>query len=331
MFNEEQKQKFIHYQTESESARNGIAKVFGTLERFEVELGKDLAEFTDEEMCETFSRGVGLRNSTRTSYGYIVNRYLEWAKKQGVDVVCNEIKIDSDTLVERYRQKMVFSPEHLNRYMDAVFGGTDDCSAGLICRCYLWLAFCGVDIMDAERLDARNVDIDQMRAVVNGREVPLYAESIKAFRVLKNSDEIRVINSLYPDKLIMMQREDGTRLLRGQKRVGVSKAVIKEGEHGNLSGEVQRRTRKAVDAGVVTARLNFKNVKLSGVFYRMYAREEMGIKPDFTVIAAFDLRDKKFASNLSYNSSISRIRTAYKKDYALWKSAYELYKEDSHL
>lgn len=330
MFNEELKNEFIHKMTDSHTSISRGSKLFSLSCPYEEKFGKDLCEFTDEEMTEFFSNKGGMRRATRVESEYLINKYLAWAKQNGFNVVCSGVKYDENVLVQRYRDKVVFNPDHLNRYMDAVFGSVDDGTSGLVCRCYLWLAFCGVDIESAMRLDESNVDIKLMRVVVNGREVPLYAEAIDSFARLKPLTEFRVFHPNYPDKVIMVPRESGTRFLRGAKRSGISKAELDE-KRFTLSAEVKRRTGTAVKKGIVTTRLNFSNVKLSGVFYRMSIREAMGIKPDFSAVAALDIEGKTFASNLSYNSSISRIRVAYTKDYELWKAAYELYKEDSRL
>lgn len=331
MFNDDKKQIFIKAYYNKQGAIDRITKLFNSSERYERQFGKDLAEFSDEELLELLNNIGGFRNSSKNTSCFLINKYLRWARDNGFRVVCDGVKSDDDAAVMKFREKMIFNIDHLNRYMDAVFGEIDECTSGLLCRCYFWLAFCGVDIADAERLCDEDVDVDLMRVMVRGHEVPLYEEAIPAFKKLKSLKELRVFNPLYPDKIIMMQRESGSRLLRGAKRAGVSQEMVQDGKRGNMSGEVQRRTKKAVEKGLVTSRINYSTVKMSGTLYRMSVREEMGIKPDFSYLAEAHLKGKTFSSSASYNASFFRIKKNYDSDYAVWKRAYELYKEDSHL
>lgn len=331
MFNEDQKTAFIQSYTSKKETIQSFVKMFNSAEEYEERFQKDLSQFTNSEMSAFFTEKSGLRNTSKVSMSSRINRYLSWAKNNGINVVCDRIQCDDDDTVEKFRNKMVFNPDHLNRYMDVVFGDISERTNGLLCRCYLWLAFCNVDIADAERLRDSDVDINLMRVLVHGREVPLYEQAVPAFAELKNLDELRVFNPLYPDKVIMKQREDGDRFLRGAKVAGISRVEIQDGERGNTSGEVKRKTKKAIDAGLVSARINFTTVKLSGIFYRMYIREEMGIKVDFSVITSMEMAGKSFSSNRVFNAAKHRIKSGYERDYDLWKRAYMLYKEDSLL
>lgn len=331
MFNEDQKIAFIESVTSKNGTVLSYSNMFNAAEQYETKFQKDLALFTNEEMTEFFTSWSGMRNTTKVSKASYVNKYLSWAKKNGIHVVCDKVVCNDKETVMKFRNKMVFSPEHLDRYMDAVFGSISDQTNGLLCRCYLWLAFCGVEMSDAERLHESDVDVRLMRVLVKGREFPLYEQSISAFAELKGLDELRVFNPLYPDKVIMKKREDGTRFLRGAKSTGVSKVEILDGERGNTGGEVKRKTKKAFDLGVVNARINYSTVKLSGIFYRMHLREEMGIKVDFSIITALDMEGRSFSSNRVFNAAKHTIMSGYERDYDLWKAAYQLYKEDSHL
>lgn len=331
MFNEDQKLAFIQSYTSKDSTIKAIVKLFNSSEAYEKALNKDLSLFTNEEMTKFFTERSGMRSNSKIQTASYINRYLVWSKNNGIKVVCSEIRVDKDATITTFRNKMVFNPDHLNRYMDAVFGDISDMTNGLLCRCYLWLAFCNVDMADAERLHDSDVDVDLMRVVVRGKEYPLYEQAISAFKTLKGLDEFRIFNPLYPDKIITKPREDGTRFLRGTKVAGVSKIEIQDDERGNMSGEVKRKTKKAIDNGLVVARINYRTVKLSGVFYRMSLREEMGMPADFTSLTLLELQDKEFPNNLRYNSAKHRIKSGYERDYALWKQAYQLYKEDSRL
>ena len=327
MFNEEVKNAFLRTICK-ESVRDHISLIFRNSSEFEQEFGKDLSEFNNDEIQRLFNKYGGARHSAKITFTGHLSRYLDWASQNGFNVICDLSKIDiiGDS-VAKFRAKMVFSPEHLNRYMDAVFGSVDNETVGVAYRCYLWLAFCNVDLDDAMELRTSDVDIDLMRVMVSGREIPLYKESIRAFELAKTLKRFRVIKSNTTAE-IYADREDGTRLLRASKRAGVSK---KDYDSRLMTGEVARNIRFAYKKGIIQTRIGYSTVRLSGIFYRALLREQMGMEPNFQAIVDMEMADYQAATNLNYNSRKCRLLGNYKRDYEIWKMAYAMFEEDSHL
>lgn len=330
MYNASFKNKFIRSFTESKAVRDYCITLFNTSEQYEREYKKDLSEFSSDQMRVIFLKRSGIRKSTRATLTNVINAYLLWAKENGRNVICNVKKDMVGDDVIKFRSKVVFSPKHLNDYMDVVFGAIEEQTVGVVYRCFLWLAFCGLDLRDSQRLTESDIDLDYMRVMVNGKEVPLYSESIPAFKAIKGLKELRVINPHLPESTIFVERECGDRLLRTSRRIGISKAEY-DNETRSISNEITRKTRKAFDSGLVKSRLSYNNVRLSGIMYRMYLRESMGMEPDFSIIAAIEMADDVFENKGSYFAKRSRIINNYKRDYEVWKQAYEMYREDSLL
>ncbi len=329
MLNTELKDGFVRQFSESESVRHRCYSVFARLGDFEDKLGKDVYEFTDREMTDVLAQTSGLRRSTQYQTIRIINEYLKWARSNGINVVCNTVSEGDEDVVQNYRKKMVFGVEHLSRLFSAIFGTSGGDGSYIIFRCYLWLAFVGIDFEDAYELRTRDVDTDYMRVLVKGREYPLYKESIPDFKSAKELTAFRLPNHLYPDKVTIVDREDGDRLLRRMKKATNADA----GDPANTVGSTIRRYVRDAVCGkklAVTNTLTYSNVKLSGLFYRMYLREEMGFPVDFKLIAEMDIANDDISGRRRIAKK-SRIVAGYKEDYAVWKRAYELYRKDSHL
>lgn len=325
MFNQEVKDAFIEQFSESEPVRKRCLLVFNKIGITEEALGKDMSLFTNDEMSEALAEKASLRRSTLYQTTRIINEYLKWMRGRGERVVCDCVSELDDNVVQNYRNKMVFGIENLLELFDLIFGNFCEDGVYIIYRCYLWLAFIGVNIDEVNDIRTRDVDLDYMRVIVNGREYPLYKESIEDFRKAKTLKEFRMMNTMFPDKEIMMQREDGDRLLRKLKKSGMGK----NNENRGLGSTLTRYTKAAIDSGKTKVKLSYSNVKLSGLFYRMYLREEMGFPVDFKIIAEMDIANEDIHGERRVKKK-ARIVRDYKNDYAIWKKAYELYKKDSH-
>lgn len=327
MFNESTKQEFIRKYSESESVRARCEKVFNTISAYEESCGADVSCFSEDQIKHILSEKSGLRHSSIFATVRILNDYLSWLERNGFSSKNSRITFDDDDIVQKYRNKMAFGTEHLVRYFDAAFGNISDKSVYITYRCFLWLAFVGLDVHEAMDVRTHDVDTTSMFVRVSGRVVPLYEESIPDFVAAKTLNEFRVINPLAPDKIIMMPRDDGDRLLRRVKRSSGDNA---NNAQRSISIEIPRCTKRAVDKGLVTARLNYSNIKLSGIFYRMYLREIAGSPVSFLSVAEAELVDDE-SSGRNLSAKRSRIIRGYERDYEVWKRAYELYVKDSHL
>lgn len=328
MYNETTKQEFIRQYSESEAVRTRCKKIFNRLAEFEESCGVDVSEFSDDQIKRVLSEKAGLRHSSINVTVRILNDYLSWMQHNGHNPKNSKIAFDdNESIVQKYRNKMAFGVEHLVRYFDAVFGNIADESVYITYRCFLWLAFVGLDVQDAMNVRTYDVDTVGMFVRVGGRTIPLYEESIQDFVAAKVLKSFRVINPLAPDKLIMMPRDDGDRLLRRVKRAS---GVNVNNAQRTISVEIPRCTKKAVENGLVTARLNFSNVRLSGIFFRMYTREMSGFPVNFLPIVEMDLGAEEMSSR-NISSKRARLIKGYESDYAVWKMAYDMYMKDSHL
>lgn len=335
MYNESFKIQFLDT-IQNDNTRNTIKYMFAITEQFEENLRKDLAEFSREELLWMFNTD----NSSTTSSSVesrvsFMRIYFKWAKSNGLDV-----DIDALTYVRKSEyvvgmiDKYVFSPSHLNDYLDAVFDKVELDTADLIFRGLFWLAFMGVPYKYAEGLMAKHVDTNDGSVMVGGEYFPMFAESIDVFKRLKTLTQFRFVHPLYKQDT-WKDRLDNGMLLRGFQRSNTWKNNDKSDgkRHHTIASDATSKLKKAIKDGVVRASITYESVRRSGMFYKMFVREQSGIEVNFTVFAmkeySIDNEDKERADDAAVKASISRRRKHMTKDYECWKLAMNSLNENS--
>lgn len=327
MYNAELKERYIA-SLKAESSKTSVKYLFKKSEDLEREYGKDLYQFTLDEMQILISR-FSPRKLSRQSRIASIRAYLRWATADGLDVVISKLKDINDTSEvageDNFAAKFVFSPQHLSTYLDSVFDDVELQTIDLTFRAFLWMSFMGVPQNMIERVSIRNVDLDEGFLVAGGEYYPLYKESVRTFYLLKNIDSFRYIHPLY-DSLVYKPRIDSDVLIRGIKTAKKESP----GEHvrrHQISTDVRGKIRKAIAKNPSIISLTYSNAKLSGVFYKMYLREESGIDVNFWSSAAKIVAENGEEDLKSTNAQhkISKIKLAMAKEYIVWKKAKQDY------
>ena len=146
-------------------------------------------------------------------------------------------------------------------------------------------------------------------------EYPIYEESIPALESCITSTSFVYIHPNY-SKDIDRDRVGGNQLLRGIKtETTLSRARI----------EISRRSKKAVDKKETDLHLSYFRVWLSGVFYRTYELEKIGVEPNFMELAGRFMSGKNYKLDSGRNTIEAKQRAVAKEyldDYYRWKLAF---------
>ena len=105
-------------------------------------------------------------------------------------------------------------------------------------------------------------------------------------------------------------------MIRGIKSVPTLKA---------LRVELSRRSKQNSDK--TPLKLSYFRVWISGVFYRMYEQEIIGVPPDFNAIAYQQMEGKTYKLDSGRNTMEAKRRQLvrdYEEDYERWKLAWFL-------
>jgi len=315
LYNEERKMEFISSYTDNENTKRLCITLFKSIADYENAWGADICTRQEEELIPVVESLTGVRFLSRTRKIVILKRYIQWCIERSVPNATNGLKNVENVLgLNKLRTQMVSSPNHLQKYLDDVLHPEDMNTTDNTVRCFYWLAYGGMQEMDIMKVKVSDVDFDHMAVKYYSTEVPIYREAVKAFRYCVNSDAFLFYHPNYAsDKRTMMQRVPGDLLLRGYKS---------EPNYLIFRNRLSRHSKAVRDAGRTNMELTYHRVWLSGLFYRVYEDEQIGIEPDFRPIISQLYEDKEYKldkANTTARSKLNQLAKEYTEDYQRWK------------
>ena len=326
MFNPDTKERFLKT-IKAESTRRMARYTLESISKYEESADKDLIYFTHDEIDRIVTSEFGGTTASRMSRVGYMRMYFSWAKSVGLNDNMGSLKgismsIGADAIIDKY----VYSPKHLNEYLDTVFEPVEKETADLIFRGLFWLAFCGVPYKYAESLKKSKVDLKDCSVTVGGVYYPLFAESIDVFKKLISLDSFRFIHPLYAAKQTWRERSDSDFLFRGLKRRD-NKSRSDGARHHTIASDATKKLKSAVKKGIISDSITYETVRKSGVFYKMYLREQSGIEVNFEVAAMSDVDDEKIKAmdKKQLTNYVSRKKRLLSNDYRAWKDALRIY------
>lgn len=311
MYNDEIKQKFICSHTCSVAGREKYKRLFEVTEQYEREYNKDLCQMNSEELSSAFNKFCGLKTNSVYTRVVDLNAYLNWCIEnvEWSNKTIPELHID---IVDKMRKMTVVNPMHLQKYLDSVFDKEDELSISNVYRCYYWLGYSGCKEEDAIKVRSCDVDLTSMVFRVGDSEYPIYREGIKA---ISNCVKLSSFKYLHPNytKSSFRPRADGDLILRGIK-TGFSLSSFRVA--------VNMKIKEALNSGRTDIKMSYQRAMMSGIYYRIYQLEQMGVEPDFMDVAADFMRGKEY--NLSSGRNLigakqRKIAKDYLNDYNCWK------------
>ena len=320
MYNEDIKREFIQTIT-TRSRQEAAIRLFKASEEVEVNNNADLYTMDQETVLKILKSLSGVRSSGCRVFNTIANNYSEWCIKKSFSGTQKwNIKTIEPSL-EKVRKQSVANPEHLQKYLDCVFEPECNLSSSNIWRCYFWLAYSGMSETDALLVKDKEVDLFNMVVKHNSREYPIYEEGIEAF---KNCVEMKELVCIRNDDIVYTKsRGIGDILLRtrGEFRTPESLRI----KVSTYTRDPRFKSKEEMIKYGLDIRLSYKRALMSGMFYRMYEAEKIGIPPDTNSIAAdlFDMNPKNnVVSEKDRRKRIATMANYYKRDYEIWKSIY---------
>ena len=305
MYNEELKTKFAEEYTGKQSTRMLCRKDFNRAQPFEEKCGKDLCQMNKDEVKAFADEMASLRSSGKSTRT-VLRAYAKWCIKNEIQGACDAL-FDIEFGTGKYKERTVSSPAHLQKCLDEVFHPESEGTLDNTARCAFWLVYSGIRYNDIFSVKPENVDLSNMVFNFKGIQYPIYREAIACVRNCINLTEFHVIR---PTSTIVKQRHSGDTLLRGINSTSPDPIFF--------SGEASKKIRKALKESRTEIELTFYRVWLSGLFFKMYMDELMGIPPDFSAIVdeEYDLRNRA----AKYNADKVRKIKEYEDDYQTWKS-----------
>ncbi len=329
MYNEQVKLAFIEKYTTSEQTKKLLRYIFDGTQDVEEKCGMDFYTMNVEQAQEAFNHVSGTRVNGASSILVILKSYIRWCVANGYPAsqAVQELRIN---VYDKLRDSYVASPQHLKRALDEAFPKPEKNEIEYIYRSFLWLGFMGLQASEAIQVTADYLNFDTLHLRFPGREdsYPIYPEAIPDLKKaieLKNFEEPRGKDG------VKKTRAAGKEILRGK----VSKRTLEEVVELTFRPTISRAFKAALDQyesqGIkvpvdLSLRLSFKHVYMSGIFYRTYEQERMGIPPRFDAIVLQERRNAKkeqvFTRNYTERKYLNTLIGNMEQDYNNWKSVF---------
>lgn len=325
MYNEEMKSKFICGFSTSESRRHAAVVMFNAIEPYEKRWGADICTRTKEDLEPVVSEITGLRQNSKKLRMSILQAYIKWCVKNNITGVREDIfLIESNQLsVEKIKKQTVANPQHLQMYLDYVFEAESEKTVACIYRGYYWLAYSGMAQKHVLNVRKEDVDLKDMLIRYQNREYPVYREAVRAFDDCMHLDKFKFIHPNFSDKEIYKERPESDKLLQGTGKSESIKAFRVEVSRR----EKNPRGKIAVGNKQTDLNLSFFRVWLSGLFYRTYEAERVGMPVDFMAAAEEFMEGKTYKLDSGRNligAKQRQLASDYLEDYNRWKEAYSI-------
>lgn len=316
MYNEELKVKFIRGYTRSINTAAVAETLFKVTQKYEEAWQADLCTRTQEELQPVIDEIVGLRSKSKWMSLIMLKEYVRWCMVMRVPDAC-EGMLEIDTVgLGKLRRQMVANPAHLQKYMDSVFDPESKETIHNIYRCYLWMAYGGIEEEDTLLVKNEDVDLGQMLIRYRNTTVPIYREAIPAFRNALYLNDFLYDHPKY-DKAIRRDRIPGDTVMRGIKALTKTYTIRSVLSKLNMA---------ALEEGETDLNLSFTRIKLSGLFYRMLESEQAKLPMSFSDAADRVMEGKQYTLNhgMTLEKRKKIIMKDFMEDYQRWKLAFSV-------
>lgn len=317
MYNEDMKIRFIQDYTNSINTANVCATIFNAVEKYETKWNADICTIDEKNLRPVIEELVGFRARSKWMRLIILKDYAKWCIAMGVSNSCDGMLKINTIGLEKIKQQTVSSPAHLENYLNEICEPVDEKTTDNIYRCFYWLAYAGVSEEDILNIRCEDVDFLKMVIRYNDIEVPIYREAVPAF---KNCVELTQFVYKHPNysTKVWKDRALGDTVVRGVRAKPSLKA---------MRVELSRRSKEKRDEGKTELKLSYYRVWLSGVFFRTYEKELMGIEPDFKSVVLQQSGNRIYKLDSGRNTQEAKHKQLahdYLEDYQRWKLAFKI-------
>lgn len=328
MYNEQIKSAFIQKYTTSDKTKKLLLHIFDGTKDAEEKYGRDFYEMDVEQAQETYNRISGIKVAGASATLMILKAYVRWCRANGYHVsdAVDRLRID---VYEKIKDSYVASPQHLLRAMDEAFPHPEKNEIEYIYRSFFWLGFMGFQVNEAIQVKDYMLDFKRLVLVYPDRDAPyrIYSESVGD---LRKAVELKEFKDPRPGEASVKKRTPGHEILRGKVSKNSLADVVERTFRPTISrafkAAVERYAEQRIEVPVdLSLKLSYKHVYMSGIFYRTYERERMGLPPDFGTIVVEERRNAKepsFSRNYTERKLLNILIRNIEQDYNNWKSVF---------
>ena len=308
MFNEELKNQYLQEHSDSEYTTIRVKRLFENLAEYEARWNADICTKSEQELRGVIEKVIGVRTSNRATVLSALRSYARWCISNDVPGACDGLLKIQDFGLENLQSSMVASPQHLQDILNRVFPPESERQLENIYRCFFWMAFMGIYEEDSVKITYEDIRPWSKTVEFDGIQYKIYEQAVPVFEHLSSAT---VLTCDFVRFKKVKDRAPGKLLLRG----------VKTGDELDLSAfrhSACREFRFAAERDPSIIRLNYRNVWLSGLFWRAYEAESNNEKYDFYDIIKGQYKCKK----LPTVRRLQQINRDFEEDYQRWKAAF---------
>lgn len=295
--------------------------------------GIDPTLMTEAQLAEYYQNNLNRsRTSSIVKFEQRIQLYVAWRQEHGLPTSDDILKVHPDA-IDGLRKTMVASPLHLQMILDAVFPSEKLDVVDIIYRAFIWLTFTGLSMEQAFDVTKDDVDFIHMTVRSNGVEYVFCQQAMVSLWkacTLTQFEEFRTMSDTNIIRRRVFKRVEGNLILRIKSRLGIerqysSMRTIVAKKFSMAEEEFENKKNSSLYFRATTA-----SIRTSGVFYRQYERERIGLPVDFTEEA------ERATSHMDYDGTLlrgklrarQRVRKDFEDDYPRWKQVYALGSDD---
>lgn len=315
VYNEEQKLKFIQETIDNENVKSVAMSLFRAIAPIEFEKSADVCTFNAKELNQVVDAACGLRTRSKYVRKGVLQKYLQWCIAEGIPNAKNEIDYITTNGEERVKTMLVKNPEHLQVCLNKVFDPEREETQDNVLRFFFWMAYGGMPEEKIVHLTKDNINLAYMEAVDGDDVAIIYRQGLPAIYNCINLSRFLYKNQNYVNSGdIYRDRVPGNELIRGIR--GTQSL-------DNFRSQLSKKLRIKRSNGIESDELTYSRVWLSGVFYRLYEKEQAGIEPNFYAVAMESPGGVKALQKGSADNkrkTLSAIAFGFRSDYERWKN-----------
>lgn len=312
-YHNDRKLAFINDLSTNIASSKAVKSLFSDTYPLEQELNKDISEFKLDEYNKFLKDGKTHFTNPEKLTLVILKEYVKWCSKHDYRTTNDLFNITlSDS--EQIKTFMVGSPEDLQNKIDRLFEKEEEETIDNVYRAYIWMIYMGLDKEEAAQITNNNIEEDEDGSRYIFKDNTYYKMYELSFPAFKNCETLKQFRVYHrnPDYEVFKNRAQGDLILRGIRTPNVGVDTIQK--------VVRRRAKeeRAKDYHYKFAYTD-SDICLSGMFYRIYLREQRGFEADFTAIAK-----KRFKNEFTENQSLrlKNLKRKYRVKYEKWKLTF---------
>lgn len=311
LYNSQYKIAFSEQHSSKASVQKLCYSIFYSTSKYEESWKADLCTKDASQLQPMVDEICPLTTSGQGGKITILKKYVQWCLDNNVPGACDGMLNIQGVVNSKAIYETVTSPRHLQLYLDQVFLPEDLNTVDNVRRTFCWLAYAGMTGEDIFKLKKSDVDLQNNVVHYNGRDYPIYKEAAYSIRCSKEAEVLFLVRSNY-SKPVQVYRYESEYLMRGVQCNLSYRAVIEV---------LSKKQRESIKAGRTKLKLDYFKIWMSGLFYRMYMDELIGIPPDF--IGKIDEIAAAKKVTISSNQKRYLYPKYYLSDYNNWKDSLD--------